>query len=220
MNTITYISLVVLGIAFVCSYMMYDIMNIKTILSPRNLCMIKSSCSPTEGFRYPLSMMKPQEPSMDCAALIDESGKCLIEHINTIAAGAPHDYLASSSIKCLNILAMLKDCISTSSPSPSSALPPQLMEFEKKKKKVRFSDIVDEEEDDDDDDSSFSRPIMSPQSIDVDPSMPSGPISLPSTPLLDLTSIYGPDASAEPDTEVDCVTINGKSYCQVKEMRI
>ena len=211
-----YVSIAIIVAGIICAYIMYDNMTIRCILSQRNLCAIKSSClsSKVEGFRYPASMT--EKSTMNCTSILDACQEALLSLINNIANMAPHEYLASSSIHCLNLLEMGRQCtISQSSPSQGV--------FERNKKKVHFSDEVDtyniESDDDDlsfnlDMDMSMNMRMNSNQEDSYDQAL-----SIPQ-PLLDLTQIYGPDINDMADAQVDCVNIGGKTYCQVKEMNM
>lgn len=175
-------------------YLLTDMMRMKCTLYPKNLCTIRSSCTVSEGFKYPVTMTKTAPvKTMDCSSFLDESQQCLIEHMNGIAKGATPEYLASSSVRCFDLIDKARKCM-VSSPS-SDEIGKYVFEFESKKK-VRF-DIPEEDEESFDDDN----------------------LEIP-MPLVDLTQIYGPDAKPQIDTSVECVTIRGKTYCEVKEMNM
>ncbi len=220
--------------------LLFHTMKMKLITSPRILCKIRSSCGPTtataETFRYPESMAKniivtQKEGSMDCVALLEESKQCLNQHLQDMMAGAPADYLASSATKCFNLINMGQQCIlSSPSPtvditpfmrsSPSIQMPetsapsmPASMDFQDEdaqiaslKKRVRFQDEIQI------DPSAFDMPTM------FDDSFSSQGPSLP-MPLVDLTQIYNPQQQTmDVDASVECINVNGKTYCQVREM--
>ncbi len=179
-------------------YLLTDMMRMKCAIAPKALCALKSSCSVSEGFKYPITMTKKALPeTIDCSAILDESQQCLMDHMKSIARGDSIDILASSSMRCFDLLSSARNCVVTSSPSVG----PYVTEFETKKK-VRFEIPENDEDEDKDEDEGMKDGLEIPM------------------PLLDLTQIYGPDANPQIDTSVECVTIRGKTYCQVKEMNM
>ncbi len=225
-------------VALVSVALIFHTMKLKLYLSPRVLCHIRSSCAAStqkaESFKYPESMSKniivmEKEGSMDCVSLLEESKQCLNQHLQDMMAGAPAEYLASSASKCFDLISRGQQCIlaspTTSSPS---IIPMQIPKAPLQMPEIQSSPSMPASLDIEDEDISFpSRKRVRFQDqihiqdteMDLDHMFDNvqGP-SIP-MPLLDLTQMFDqPQQQPQLDTSVECISINGKTYCQVTEM--
>ena len=217
-------------VALVSVALIFHTMKLKLYLSPRVLCHIRSSCAAStqkaESFRYPESMAKniivmEKEGSMDCVSLLEESKQCLNQHLQDMMAGAPAEHLASSASKCFELISKGQQCIlaspATSSPS---IIPMQMPKAPFQMPEIQSSPSMPASLDIEDEDISFpsrKRVRFQDQMAELDNFNAQGP-SIP-MPLLDLTQMFDqPQHQPQLDTSVECININGKTYCQVTEM--